>query len=253
MNFEEEMVGAIVIVGDEIVRGEIQDTNYKIAAKELDHRGIDVKCGLIIPDKKNEIIEAIERSVDLGANLIVVSGGLGSTHDDVTKEAVSKWSDQPLTLDEDAFKQVQGIKGAISRESEDEQKKVRRMLKEMSKIPKGSKTVENPSGINPGFILDQKASIVVLPGVPTEFKSSLKVALGKLGLSQIEIRRESIKLDKPENFYADSLMKTARKFTDVGIGSYPKINEPNQATFRSLNEKSLKEAVAFFLNLIKVD
>ncbi len=253
LNSEEDMVGTIIIVGDEILHGEIQDTNYKIAANELESRGIDLKRGFIIPDEKDEIIGAIDRSVSLGADLVVVSGGLGSTHDDVTKSAISRWSNQPLAVNESVLEQIRGIEGAIKKGSKGNHEKIEKMLKEMSMVPEESEIVENPSGINPGFILDKGVSIVVLPGVPSEFKGTLEVALGKLGLSQIEIFRENIELNKPEGFYADSLMRTARKFTDVGVGSYPKIDKPNRVAFRSLNEESLKKAVNFFLDQINSD
>lgn len=247
------MVGVVIVVGNEIVRGEDQDANYKIAASKLEDMGVEVRGGSIVRDEKDEIMEALGRGVDMGANLIVVSGGIGSTHDDVTREAVAEWADRPLTTSEEASDQTRGLERMILGGSEDDLEKVREMLKEMRRVPEGSRIVENISGINPGFILDDGILVVVLPGVPSEFEDTLEVALGELGLAEVEIYRREVEMDRPEAFYADALRETAVKFPDVGIGSYPKLNDANRVRFRGLDENRMEDAVDFFLSRIKSD
>lgn len=163
---------SILIVGSEITKGFIQDTNSNFIVSELYRNGIEVGEIMTEPDFESQIVKALQHLSKQASNIIVV-GGLGPTTDDLTREAISKFSDHPLVLDEQTiFDLAQYFK--------DRKKHFDPSNKIQAYFPQGAQILRNPVGTAPGFITKienissakriSHKNIIALPGVPVEMK-----------------------------------------------------------------------------------
>lgn len=167
----------ILITGTEFTLGLKKEKNSLFIAKEIIKRGGVVTGIHISPDDTYQIQYALRMGMDK-SDVVVVSGGLGATSDDLTREAISEAIGIPLIFDEEWLKKMKNILKQQGRELTDS-------IKRMAKIPYGSKKIENPVGKALGFIKvldDVKKAIVAVPGVPSEMRPMIKKALDYLGL-----------------------------------------------------------------------
>lgn len=148
---------SIILVGTELLNGGVVDTNSTYMAEELNKYGIKIKFKVVVGDKKSEICNAID-FCRKNSDLIIISGGLGPTLDDVTKEAVSEYLGKPLIIDEKELLELKEKFEKAGIEFKDLN------LKEVEK-PKGAKSFKNNVGMAPSIYIDD---IVAFPGVPKE-------------------------------------------------------------------------------------
>ncbi len=156
------MIAEIICVGDELVLGEVLNTNAQFLAKELLSLGINSQKHTIVKDKINDIKYAINKASKT-SNIIILTGGLGPTDDDITMQAVASAFDVDLTINNDAlnniekFFQARNIQMPISN-------------KKQALIPQGATILKNPVGTAPGIIwkFKQNKFILAFPGVPYE-------------------------------------------------------------------------------------
>jgi len=156
----------IITIGTEIISGQIVDTNTPYIAQNLSEKGIQVQFQTSVGDDKELLTSALKIARDR-ANLIITTGGLGPTANDITREAVSEFFDIPLVQDKDAFVRIQKYFGGQHRNVPDAQKK-------QTLIPEGALALHNDNGTATGFALNRgNTEIVCLPGVPREMQSML--------------------------------------------------------------------------------
>ncbi|HHT9113413.1 MAG: competence/damage-inducible protein A [Planctomycetes bacterium] len=156
----------IITIGSEIVLGQIVDTNTPYIAQKLSEKGIHVLFQTSVGDDK-ELLKSALKIARNRANLIITTGGLGPTANDITREAVSEFFDIPLAQDKDAFVRIQKYFGGQHRNVPDAQKK-------QTLIPEGALALHNDNGTATGFALNcGNTEIVCLPGVPREMQSML--------------------------------------------------------------------------------
>jgi nicotinamide-nucleotide amidase len=160
---------AIITVGNEILDGIILDTNTKWMIERLKPLGLMVKEVLIVRDDVPEIARAINRMTDDGCGLIITSGGLGPTHDDMTLKGVAEAFLLPLEVNEEGLaivtRQYKGLhdRGII------ESAEITEARKKMAIFPKGARPLDNRVGGAPGVLLPHGGvEVVSLPGVPHE-------------------------------------------------------------------------------------
>jgi nicotinamide-nucleotide amidase len=157
------MKAEIITIGDELLYGQILDSNSSFLSQSLTNEGIDVIFKTSVGDDINRMAEAfnIARS---RADVIVASGGLGPTLDDLTKKAVVKAFKRNLIFHQEIIKQIE----------ESFQKRGKLMPKinqNQALIPQGAKALSNRWGVAPGiFLEDEKILFFALPGVPVEMK-----------------------------------------------------------------------------------
>ena len=96
------MKAIIITIGDEILMGQILDTNSQYIARSLTDMGVEITEILSIPDKRDEIYETVEYAMS-EADLIIVTGGLGPTKDDVTKKVLAEYFGSQLKMNEEVF------------------------------------------------------------------------------------------------------------------------------------------------------
>lgn len=154
------MKAYLILVGSELLNGAMVDTNSIYMAEKLNEAGISVRGKMMVHDNIDEIIEAINFANGI-SDLVILSGGLGPTVDDLTKEAISAFLKKKLVIDE--FHKLQMEKRFFERGIE----VLSKNLKEVSVID-GSEVFNNEPGIAPAFSIEK---IAAFPGVPVELKN----------------------------------------------------------------------------------
>ncbi len=158
------MRAAILVTGDEILRGRTEERNARHLSRDLEARGVEVARWEVAGDDRAGLVAALRRLLTSGADLVLTSGGLGPTHDDVTMAAVAEATGRGMALYPDALALVQAHSTALVTDAE-----VRRLVQEkQATLPEGA-TVLPPPGTAPGCALvHEGVVVVVLPGPPWE-------------------------------------------------------------------------------------
>ncbi|RYF19172.1 MAG: CinA family nicotinamide mononucleotide deamidase-related protein, partial [Flavobacteriales bacterium] len=155
------MLAEIITIGDEILIGQIVDTNSAWMGRELNKIGISVKQITSVSDNAEHIIEALEEA-QKRANIILITGGLGPTKDDITKLTLSKYFNMPLRRDAETLAHVEGLFAKLSRPMID-------LNRRQADVPDGCTVIQNKNGTAPCMWFDVDGKIVVsMPGVPFE-------------------------------------------------------------------------------------
>lgn len=148
---------SIIVIGTELTKGLVQDVNAHQIAKELTYIGVEVNRIIIVPDDRREIEWALKKCLEL-SDVVITTGGLGFTEDDVTIEAAASTLGLPLKLNTEVLEM---IKSKIGREVKWEVK--------AAYLPMGSKPLYNRAGISPGaYVKVDDKHLFLLPGVPVE-------------------------------------------------------------------------------------
>jgi nicotinamide-nucleotide amidase len=157
------MKAEVIAIGSELLLGQIIDTNSSYIAKRLAENGIELVQTATVGDDlqrmKEVIREAIHRS-----QIVITTGGIGPTEDDLTREAIAEVTQHPLTFQPHLMDQIEALF----------QKRGFRMAESNRKqayIPEGAIPIENPKGTAPGFIAETSdGAIISVPGVPFEME-----------------------------------------------------------------------------------
>lgn len=215
----------VINVGDEILAGDTVNTNSSWLASRLSERGVEVEEILVIPD----ILEVISSRVGEFSDkydAVIVTGGLGPTHDDITMEGVADAFGRLMEVNEDVYEM---IKNKYASKSES-------LARRTAEIPEGSQPLINEKGVAPGCVIE---NVYVLPGVPEEMKEMFgdiendfqgeKKHVGVLYTSTPESKMRQILEDAQEKF-------------GVTVGSYPSYEDDNKIKITSHDSKRVKEA-----------
>jgi nicotinamide-nucleotide amidase len=160
---------AIITVGNEILDGIILDTNTKWIIERLKPLGLMVEEVLVIRDDVPEIARAINRAIDDGCGLIITSGGLGPTHDDMTLKGVAEAFHLPLEVNEEGLAIVARQYKGLYESGRIESGEITEARKKMAVFPRGAHPLDNRVGGAPGVLLPIKGvEVASLPGVPHE-------------------------------------------------------------------------------------
>jgi nicotinamide-nucleotide amidase len=153
----------IVAIGSELLLGQIVDTNSAWMAQRLAGLGVNLFYKTVVGDNPQRMLEITNRAMDR-SDLVITSGGLGPTQDDLTREVVAQASNRDLVMDPTLLQEIEERfrrRGFIMTENNNRQ----------AFIPEGATPVTNPNGTAPSFIVeDPRAVIYCLPGVPFEMK-----------------------------------------------------------------------------------
>ncbi len=161
------MRAEIVTTGTELLLGQIDDTNATYLARQLRDLGIDIFFRSTVGDNETRIAQALELAISR-ADLVITTGGLGPTVDDVTREAVSAATLRPLVLYPDLLAQIETFFARFGSRMSDNNRR-------QAMLPQDCVPIENPVGTAPGFIVeDERGTIITLPGVPSEMRYLMK-------------------------------------------------------------------------------
>jgi nicotinamide-nucleotide amidase len=176
----------IVVTGTEVLTGRVVDRNGPWLAERLRELGVDVAHNIIVGDRPQDVRDALGWLAAAGMDLIVTSGGLGPTEDDLTAAVVGEFQQRPLALDEALEGRIWKIlEHLMVRWPDLDQEAIRRSNRKQALVPSGA-TVLEPVGTAPGLIVPPPAgadagppapTIVVLPGPPRELQPMWRAAI----------------------------------------------------------------------------
>lgn len=155
------MLAEIITIGDEILIGQIVDTNSAWMGRELNKIGVSVKQITSVSDQAEHIIKALDEA-QTRADIILLTGGLGPTKDDITKITLSRYFDMPLRQDQETLARVQDFFKKLNRPMLDVNIK-------QADVPDGCEVIQNRNGTAPCMWFNVNGKIFVsMPGVPFE-------------------------------------------------------------------------------------
>jgi nicotinamide-nucleotide amidase len=155
------MLAEIITIGDEILIGQIVDTNSAWMAKELNLIGIRVKQVTSVSDDAQHITEALKQAMQR-AEIILITGGLGPTKDDITKLTLAKYFNMGMRRDQTTLEHVTGFFTRLNRPMIE-------MNRQQADVPDGCEVIQNKNGTAPCMWFEQEGKIIVsMPGVPFE-------------------------------------------------------------------------------------
>jgi nicotinamide-nucleotide amidase len=172
------MRAEIISIGTELLVGAILNTNARFLSQALADRGIDVYRQTTVGDNVGRIVETLERALP-GSDILILSGGLGPTEDDVTSQALAKFVKKPLIVHKPTYKSIQ-------KRLKTYKLRMTRLIARQCYVPQGSIILQNDNGTASGILYplthqNQKRWIVALPGPPRELEPMfLKKALPAL-------------------------------------------------------------------------
>ncbi|MBP1890832.1 nicotinamide-nucleotide amidase [Clostridium moniliforme] len=153
----------ILAVGTEILLGDILNSNAQYLSKELANLGLDVYYHEVVGDNKERILEALKKSFNR-SDIIITTGGLGPTKDDMTKELVAEFLGMDMCLHEESLKKIKEYFKKMGRDCVKSNEK-------QAYFPKEAIILNNDNGTAPGAIFEKNnKAIIVLPGPPKEMK-----------------------------------------------------------------------------------
>lgn len=157
------MFAEIITIGDELLIGQVVDTNSAWMGQELNKIGIEVLRIVSIRDREEEIIEAIDSSMKR-VDIVLVTGGLGPTKDDITKQTLCKYFNTELVFSEEVFENVKRVlAGKIP---------INELNRSQAMVPKGCTVINNPVGSASVSWFERNEKVLVsLPGVPQEMSA----------------------------------------------------------------------------------
>ncbi|MFX1520355.1 MAG: molybdopterin-binding protein [Promethearchaeota archaeon] len=163
----------LIFTGNELLIGKTLNTNSQWLAKRIFSLGAQVTRMVSVSDDLEEISGELVYSIERRPNLIITSGGLGASFDDMTLEAVAKATKRPLILNETLLNEIKRIHKLLHARGDAKGHEITEFATKMAYQPKDSKMLLNPEEGVPGILLEleEGVEIVCLPGVPTELKA----------------------------------------------------------------------------------
>lgn len=197
----------LAIIGDEVLLGEVADENLVWISRELFRVGASLRYSCVLPDDMPFLVEHL-RWMSEQFDWVITTGGIGATHDDLTREAVAQVTGRALEENADALNLL------VDRVGSPLPTKVR----ELAAIPAGAELVGNPVTAAPGFIVQ---NLIVLPGIPDLVRSMFASLAQKLAGEKVY--RAELTSGFYESQIADLLVETQEMFPGTKIGSYPEM------------------------------
>jgi len=232
MTHTRSVIAALLTIGNEVVSGDIVNTNAAWLAKRLESIGVRVAIAAAVPDEVGAVVDFVVRERG-HVDHVIVTGGLGGTPDDLTREAIAA-----------AFGvgqvEVSGLADELRRRYERHPDYAARW----ARLPVGSRPLRNPKGGAPGFVIE---NVWVLPGLPAEMEAMFDAYAGELaGDPPIDSWRRVFATR--ESDIVELLSAATERWPSVTVGSYPRF-EPGGAevevVLKSADAAALAEAVAW--------
>ncbi|MFC4246518.1 competence/damage-inducible protein A [Natribaculum luteum] len=217
---------AVVTVGDELLAGRTTNTNATWLCERLTDRGVAVERVTTVPDRVRDIARVVnEYRAEYDA--VVVTGGLGPTHDDVTMEGVAAALGRELEEHDDALEWLTEV-GGYERDD---------LTDGTEELPAGARALHNEVGVAPGAVLE---SVYVLPGVPEEMRAMFETIESEF--TGEPRHREVVVADEPESALLERV-QTLRETFDVTVGSYP--GDSVRLSIEGTDETTVESAAAW--------
>jgi len=247
---QNQVNASIITIGDELLIGQTIDTNSAFIAAELNKLGVWVKRRLAVGDVKEEILEALKlQSKD--CQLIIITGGLGPTGDDITKPALCEYFDSKIIVDEGALQNVKNIFTRLNRPL------IERNLKQ-AEVPHNCIVLQNKRGTAPGMWFEKDNVVYIsLPGVPNEMiglmEDSVLPKLKEHFTLPVIIHKTLFTMGQGESMIADTLVDFEKKLpTHIRLAYLPNYGAVKlRLTGKADKEEKLKDELEGLFNEMK--
>ena len=220
----ERKLAAVLTVGNEILKGKTVNTNASEIARRLTFAGYNINRMLVVSDEASEIGWAFKTLLGTAADLIVSTGGLGPTFDDITVQSFAQEFNLELNLDENVWTTLQNRYTKTGVALTDERKK-------MAMIPAGGEPLQNDFGAAPGVMIEiDSTKIILLPGVPKEAIGILDSIIERLRVPDVyTVERSRHTKGIMESSLAPIVKRVMGQMGDaVYIKTHPLRSETNQ-------------------------
>ena len=216
---KETLRAAVLLIGDELLSGSIQDLNLAHIAKTLEQRGIRVRETRIIPDIEDEIVAAVNQ-LRVKYDYVFTTGGIGPTHDDITSDAIARAFGVKNVVQQKVFDAFQAYLDSKGRE-------FTLAAQRMAYAPDGSEMIETGGSAIPGYRIE---NVFVMAGVPRIMRAMLAASLDRLETGAA-ILSDAIHANVMEGEIAQALSEIQNDHQDVDIGSYPQDPLSSDSTY----------------------
>ncbi|MBA3865628.1 MAG: competence/damage-inducible protein A [Solirubrobacterales bacterium] len=211
----------IVVTGTEVLTGRISDKNGPWISEQLAGRGVEVAHIVIVGDRPEDLDAALRFMAAEKMDLIVTSGGLGPTADDLTAEVVARFADRPLQLDEEMLEKIAEILRGFAKRFRLDQAAVLEANRKQAMVPEGA-TALDPEGTAPGLVVPAgERVVIVLPGPPRELRPMWTAALAAEPVCEVLARATPLRaytmrmFGVPESEIAKSLREIEADGVDL--------------------------------------
>ena len=235
VNEDRAKTAALLLIGDELLSGKIEDANLVVLARTFRAIGIELRRVVTIHDDLDTIADEV-KSLSRSHDVLVTSGGVGPTHDDLTVDGVAKAFGVDVVLDERLV--------TLLREYYKERCTENHLL--MARMPKGA-ALETTEAVRWPTIRYENTWL--FPGVPEIFRLKLPVLVEKLGQGKPWVSR-AVYTQMDEGTLMPHLAEVVAAFPEVAVGSYPKLDDPTyktKLTFDGRNEEQVEAAKESFV------
>jgi nicotinamide-nucleotide amidase len=223
---------AILTIGNELVSGDVVDTNGAWLAHRLERLGVDITIIAAVPDEIDLIARFVRREAP-ESDFVLVTGGLGGTPDDLTREALAAAFD---VGQRSVPELAEALRGRFTRDPE--------YAARWAELPDGARGVENPLGGAPGFVIE---NVFVFPGLPSEMQAMFDAIENEFrGEAPIATWRK--RYQTRESDIVGVLAEAGEKFPGVLVGSYPSFEGmPEVEVVAKSHDSDLLERAASWL------
>ena len=211
---------AVILIGNELLSGSIEDKNLSHIAKTLEVRGIRVRETRIIPDIESEIVEAVN-TLRAKHDYVFTTGGIGPTHDDITSDSIAAAFGVKNVLVQDVFNTIQAY-------LDDKGVEFTPAAQRMAHAPEGAKMIDADSSIIPGYRIE---NVFVMAGVPRIMRIMLDGIINHL-TTGIAIHNSYVHANVGEGEIAADLEFIQNQHPDIDIGSYPQDKDSEISDYR---------------------
>ncbi|NNM43392.1 MAG: CinA family nicotinamide mononucleotide deamidase-related protein [Chlamydiae bacterium] len=234
----------IIAIGNELLLGNIANTNAAYMSKELAKKGLQIKRHTVLPDDEHEMEEGLKQAWQR-SEVVLLTGGLGPTCDDVTRKVLAKFFHSGFVYSEEIAKELQKRFGDKLGSIQDQ-----------ATILDKAKVLPNQIGTAPGFLFTEDNKILAsMPGVPLEMKKMFIDFVLPLLVKKYEKEEKQVESHFHvclliENTVDPFLRELQAKYSDVSAGIYPSTGTLS-IHFSSKNKQSLEECKKLFLQMFE--
>jgi len=211
---------AVLLIGNELLSGSIEDKNLAHIAKTLEVRGIRVRETRIVPDIESEIVDAVNHLREK-YDYVFTTGGIGPTHDDITSDSIAAAFGVENVVQQNVF---DGLNTYLQSKGIGFTPAAQRM----AYAPQGAEIIYSDQSIVPGYRID---NVYVMAGVPRIMRLMLGGIIAKLKTG-LAIHNAAIHANVGEGEIAASLEAIQNQHPDIDIGSYPQDRDSAESDYR---------------------
>jgi molybdenum cofactor synthesis domain-containing protein len=237
---------AILTVGDEVLAGDTANTNATWLASQLTDAGATVTRILTVPDDRALIRGTVEEWHET-FDAVIVTGGLGGTHDDVTAAALADAFGRDLIVQPTVREDVIETVAAYRDRNPDlvEPHEIDIDVDAWAALPEGCRSLVNPEGLSPGCVLE---NVYAFPGVPAEVQALFDLVAGEFDGDAVST---TLYTPQPEGSMVEEIEGVRERF-DVTVGSYPSTETRNRIKLTGTDPEAVGAAADWLRERIEV-